>query len=195
MDASTNLLGLPLSDWDHLTKALALLAALLFFAYKAISGYMVTNMSLKLACTRQPSDQSHDDLTLSITLLKGDRGSVAIHDATVRLYRADGGDNDKPEPIPLTSIKRLSFNTVSSGSANGKKVAWDAPSRSKPYLNLTPGDEMTLSAYCQVASAGVWRVEVVVLGSRLFSPFVAQWRGSLIALPLTPKQRHDAVAG
>jgi hypothetical protein len=190
MDASKCLLGLSLSDWDHLAKSLALLAALVFFAYKAISGYMVTNMSLKLACTRQPSNKGNlDDLALSITLLKGDRGSVAIHDATVRLYGADGVGLG---PIPLTSIDRLTLDPDSSGNANRKKVAWDTSLDSKPCLNLTPGDEMTLSSYCQVSSAGVWRAEVVVLGRRVFSPFVAQWRGSLIALPLTPKERHDA---
>ena len=52
MDPSQTLLGLPLRDWDHLAKALALLAALVFFAYKVASGFMVTNMSLKLACAR-----------------------------------------------------------------------------------------------------------------------------------------------
>jgi hypothetical protein len=190
MDDSQILLGLSLSDWEHLSKALALLGALLFFGYKVVSGFMVTNMSLKPGCARQPTaDEKFDDLTISVTLSKGDRGSVAIHDAAARLYDAAGVGSD---PVPLNSIARLSFVSQAIGNITQKKIAWDVRSKSSPFLKLTPGDEMTLSAHCKVSSIDTCRVEVIVLGQRINSSFTAQWRGSVVVVPLTPKQRRDA---
>lgn len=188
---------LNLDDWDHLAKVLALLGALLFFSYKAFAGYHVTNMCLRLALTRQPSvDAEQDDVAISVMLTKGDRGSVAIHDAQALLV---GPNNLNLGPFQLHSIDRWTFRTTTVGTVQVKKIICGHAAKQIPYLNLTPGDEMTLSSYCQVPSTDPWRVEVVVIGRRhgprfrfLSEQGVAQWRGSSVTLPLTPKQRFEA---
>ena len=187
---------LNLDDCEHLAKVLALLGALFFFSYKGFAGYHVTNMGLRLAFIRQPSvDAERDDVAISVTLTKGDRGSVAIHDARAVLI---GPSALKLGPFELHSIDRWSFKTTTVGTVQIKKIVCGQGAKQIPYLNLTPGDEMTLSCYCQVPSTDAWRIEVVVIGRRhgprfrfLSEQGVAQWRGSSVTLPLTPKQRFE----
>jgi hypothetical protein len=184
----STLFGLSLADWDHLAKVLALFAALAFFVYKVASGFMITNMSLKLVSLRRPATRDFDDVVTTVTLVKGDRGTVAIHDASARAFMSS---NQSPEPVTLHSTVRQSYSTSHKLGIQQLLINWKQQSSSSPFLNLTPGDEMTLTAHHRVPIAEACRIDVVVLGKRIRSPFVAQWRGSSISLPLTPRERRD----
>jgi hypothetical protein len=189
MEHSQIVLGLSLVDWEHVAKVAAVIGALTFFSYKVVSGYLITNMSIRLSCLRQPtSDVALDDLVFSVTLIKGDRGTVAIHDASARLF------DDAGTPIAtvaLYSAARQSYKSERFGAVDRKCINWVAQSTKSPFLNLSPGEEMTLASRHRISSAIVCRVDAIVLGRRTTSSYVAQWRGCAIALPLTPKQRRD----
>jgi hypothetical protein len=147
-------------------------------------------MSIRLSCLRQPtSDAAFDDLVLSATLIKGDRGTVAIHDASARLFDDVG---TPVATVALHSAARQSYKSERLGAVDRKCINWDSRSIKSPFLNLSPGEEMTLASSHRISSAAVCRVDAIVLGRRTTSWYLAQWRACAIALPLTPKQRRDA---
>ena len=67
------------------TKIIAVVAAAIFFFYKALTGYLVTNMSIELSLSRRRADDNYDYLAVVVTLTKGDRGTVRIQDAKARI--------------------------------------------------------------------------------------------------------------
>jgi hypothetical protein len=147
-------------------------------------------MTLRLDCVRRPTaDEASDDLRISVTVIKGDRGTVAIHDAAVQLSPASGPPF---ATVALHSLERQSYRSEDSAGKSRKRIRWDKHSSESPFLNLSPGEEMTFGAYHRIPSTDVCRVEAIVLGKRTTSPAVAQWRGSAFVLPLTPKERRDA---
>src|SRR5262245_3641307 len=126
-------LSLTATEWKDLTEAFAWVAASLFFGYKAAAGYLVINLSVSARARRQSARNRHkDDLVIMVRLAKGDRGSLVLEDAAVRVRPGP------QEPIPLQGQGRLSHKTETSGPRRRRHILW-TPSRSAPFLRLTPG--------------------------------------------------------
>ncbi|MEA2204377.1 MAG: hypothetical protein QOE77_1153 [Blastocatellia bacterium] len=183
MQAATKLLGLPLSEWESIAKTLGFFAAAVFFIYKAISGYLITNMAVKLDFNRQRSANDMDYLVVTASLSKGDRGSVNIHDAQGRL-RYDGSE---PPPVPLIGVERLSYKTVTLNDEEQKQIDWDKRSESSPFIRLSPGEEAEFACCWEVPSKAACKVEVVFIGKRLTGKRLGQWRSSGVSLPILEK--------
>src|SRR5215471_551175 len=112
-----HLAHLTLGEWESISKIIGFLAAAVFFTYKALSGYFVTNMSVKLTCHRQQKTPTDDYLVVSVYLSKGAAGSVNIHDAQARVRHSG-----KCEAKPLLGLCRLSYTTGQTGSAEQKLI-------------------------------------------------------------------------
>src|SRR2546427_3280903 len=90
-------------------EAVAWLSAGLFFGYKALSGYLITNISMKVDCERRakPESQVDDYLLITITLTKGDKGTVQLHDAQARI----GTPTGYLAPLFFVGVNRRSFGS------------------------------------------------------------------------------------
>lgn len=174
-----------LGDARHVAEIIALLSGAAFFAYKAISGYLITNVSIKLRCVRQHIPGATDDhLKVTITLEKGDRGTVQIHDVQARVCTAIG----KLPPIFETDfdslgVDRRSFKHKSFGNTERAVINWDRLSQTSPFLNLSPGEKTDFSFLAKVPSGIPCMIYCCVLGRRRGSPRIAQWRASSVSLP------------
>ena len=175
-----------LSVVKTIVEILAYFSAFLFFAFKAWSGYFITNMSVRISCSRQRdiSDRTTDLLTVTLILLKGDLGSVQIHDIQVR-------NNDCPIPEMEGLGKELwrlkdRRDEQKPGEPTRVLCNWEH-NKSRPFVNLGPGEETQLSWYCKVKSGDVCKIEVVIAGrpARTWPTTTCQWRISAVSLPPT----------
>lgn len=170
-----------LIDTRDLLEVFALFAATLFFFYRFITGYFITNLSLSVTSFRQGSHSGGKDFLVVVAKLsKGERGSLSIHDAQVEVSW-NGGKMQKP----LIGIDRRSFTTDRSGSTERKVIDFGRGSKKAPFLRLTPGEETHFSCYLEVPSESVCSVDVIVLGQNPASSLVGQWRASTISMPMT----------
>ncbi len=129
----------------------AYLAAVAFFLYRALSGYFIVDMSIKVSAERKrklEADET-DYLGVKVEVKKGERGGVHLHDAKVRL-RSAVSNAILSGPIDLNTIERANRtgpmpdlpNLPPRGRIDWTRVPPDAPS-----LNLPPGDETQLCAF------------------------------------------------
>lgn len=186
MQVAARILSLPFTEWESIAKTLGFFAAAGFFIYKAISGHLITNMSIKLDFNRQRSAKTDTDyLVVSASLSKGDRGSVNLHDAQVRVRY----DSSKPPAVALIGVERLTYRTVKLKNEEQKQIDWDKRSENSPFITLSPGEEAEFACCLEVPIKAVCEVEVVFIGKRLRSTRLGQWRSSGVSLPIFEKAR------
>jgi hypothetical protein len=165
----------------NLAEAFALACAGGFFLYKAFSGYLISDLSLSLACNREhsvPEASGTDYLAVTANLKKGEHGAVTLHDVRARVSPTIKGES---ESKGLAATKRLTSITTPS---NVMEVG-TAQATTQPLLNLPPGDETMFSALFKVPSAEPCTIEVTVLGAwRWHSGTRYQWRASIVSLPV-----------
>jgi hypothetical protein len=178
----------PARWWDHakdtadiargLAETFAFVSAGLFFLYKAISGYLVSNLTLSLSCERKFSGDNNLDYLLVTTLVKkGDRGAVILHDAEARVSPSSTANSEVKK---LSGIIRLSFRR-----SNGILQIKEEQSKKAPLLNLSPGEETVFSTFFKVPSNAPCTIEVTLLGGWPWHFKTAyQWRASQVSLPI-----------
>ncbi len=167
-------------NYKNLAEIFAFVAAGLFFIYKFLTGYFVSNLSISISFLRQPKVKlDTDDLIINATLSKGDRGSINLHDAQVRV-KWEGGECIEP----LIGMDRLSFRTrIIGNNYKTKFIDWNKRSKKLPILRLTPGEETNFSCYINIPTNATCTIELVVIGKKPVSCLVGQWRASIISLP------------
>jgi hypothetical protein len=162
-----------------IAETAAYVAGFLFFVYKALTGYLIVNVSVSGTTDRARATEKEDNLTISATLKKGKNGSVDLHDARARVsYETTEGTRAKE--VSFIGIERLSFN---SGSAERKLINFTKPSVSNSFLRLAPEEEATFSGVTRVPCSATCVIEVAFIGKRSWSWKVGQWRTSLVSLP------------
>jgi hypothetical protein len=164
---------------EHIATALGIAAAGVFFLYKAFAGYQVVNLDLQLTLERRLSNQLDTDwLKVDVLVSKGDRGTLELHDAKVRVYRPGMAVSEEP----LVGVARLSALNFTAARRVRRIVKWE-PSADSPFLNLTPGEKTSLGCFLNVHSGAAYVVEAVVIGRRMRSSYLGQWRASTTSLP------------
>ena len=157
----------------------AYVAALVFFIYKVLTGYLITGLSLKVECVRVHSDDpACDQLSITATAKKGKTGTLRLHDAQARVTVV----GHAPQILDLAGIERLTFKpdiTKWPGKTR-RKISWKRAKH--PFLNLAPGDEGQFSTACEVPRNLPATVEVVILCRRLLGLRRSQWRSSTVSL-------------
>jgi hypothetical protein len=105
-DLSTSQSWYTLEHTKTLAEIGAYVAALVFFIYKVLAGYLITGLSLKVTCNRVHSDNpANDHLSISATAKKGKTGTLRLHDAQARITVAGAA----PQILELDGIERLTF--------------------------------------------------------------------------------------
>jgi hypothetical protein len=169
----------------NLAEALALAAGGVFFIYRFVLGYFFVNLSLSLDSDRwRISRTGLDQVCVKCKLSKGDRGSLVLHDARVRVSWKSGF-----KIVPLSEVDRRSYRTERLGKEERKVVNFDRGSEKSPLLSLTPGEATEFACCVEVPQDVVCLIELVVLGKTKASPWVSQWRASTVLEPDFAKNR------
>ncbi|MBV8672434.1 MAG: hypothetical protein JOZ33_03285 [Acidobacteriaceae bacterium] len=170
----------------------AYLAALAFFLYKALSGYFIVDMSIKVSTERKrkPEADETDYLGVKVEVKKGERGGVRLHDAKVRL-RSAVHNAILSGPVDLNTIERANRTDPMPDPPNPPhraSIDWATIPSDAPTLNLPPGDETQLCAFFEIDTKEPYIIEVVILAQLIsFGVFnrqrFGQWRASCVSLP------------
>lgn len=146
--------ALDAKDWS---EAFAWVSAGGLFLYKTVSGYLISNLTLSVSCERKNAGIGVDFLVVRATLKKGDRGAVALHDATAQVSPAAPGETNSKT---LAGISRLSSGP---SDTRGILKIVNSTSQKKPLLNLPPGEETMFSEYLKIPASEPCIVTVTVL--------------------------------
>ena len=170
------------------SEILAFLGASAFFGYKAVTGYLIVNVSVAGRLQRVHADPVWDDLAIAATLKKGATGSLELHDARVRVsWKTDFRES------AFVGIERLSCETEKS-SPWRRRILFGITSQTNPVLRLTPEEGATFSAVVRVPRSEVCTVEIAVTGRLTKGWKQGQWRTSLISLPVE-RSEPESTAG
>ena len=180
---------------DLALKLLALVAGACWFVYRAYSGYFTINLALELQIDRS-RQVDLENISVHVTLKKGDQGKLDLHDIQARLRTADddgvailprrvtfGNDvsaTDHYIAETISGIRRLTLRD------NFGTLSYENYSEKTPCLRLAPGDEMTFSCLFQVPLNTICIVDAAVLGRMAAGHRTGQWRASLVSVPPTP---------
>ncbi len=174
---------------ESVAKILAFLAAAVFAAVKLASGFYVTNLAIDLTCTRSQKDENEDYVSINVTLSKGDRGTLVISDAYLRITEAKvHPDNGEVPPRTLGGLGRLDLSALRQGS-------W----RHTPYeraLYLAPGDKLTLASIATFDRRQPCLIEVAVAGKTFLYLRAGEWRAATVSAPapeLPKKEEREPV--
>jgi hypothetical protein len=181
---------------EKAVQILAITAALLFFAYKLLAGWLFINLNVKIEPERMNRDANTDHLVLKLTLEKGNIDSLWLKDIQFRCSEITETNNGLRQ-IPMGKIKPIGMHKTdfSSNGNNDISALWEG--EKQEYYVLSPNENGTFSTYTTVAKGKVILVEVIVLGTRPFYGIqdklhrTIQWRSSLIVLPIEDVTRSD----
>lgn len=171
------------SDPEKVIKIAAAGFAIIFFAYKLLTGWLFINLNIELEGERTNLDEEHDHIVLHITLDKGNIDSFWLKDIDIRVSEVDQ-QQEKAQPHKICTAKPFGMaKTVTNGDAPD----WDGAKFE--YYVLSPNEKTSFAAYVTVGSSKVILLEVMILGTRPFYGIEyrkgkpIQWRASTILLP------------
>jgi len=173
-------------------QAFVWLAGGAFFGYKAFSGYQIMNLSVSVDASRSADkDGGKDFLKVAVTLSKGDRGTVQLHNIKGRIRVREGSAEEggaDPEELCFDAF-RLDHEWRPLRRTGRQLGTWESVNPRNSLLNLAPGESTIVSDYARVPSRVPCLIEVVVLGRRRSGIQMGQWRASCVSLPkdLGPK--------
>src|SRR5262245_32087519 len=162
-------------DWGQMA---AWIAAALFFGYKIVSGYFITNLALKIEARRMPKPDKADEDYLAITasLVGGSNGVIRIHDIQGRVIPSRDSlfhpwPSTGARPVPKATLipqppggvgKLVGFERLSTYESKTPlsrwTVMWDRPANH--LLNVSTGDACQFAAWTEVPSDCPCTVEV-----------------------------------
>jgi hypothetical protein len=174
---------------EEVIKILTFSAALIFFAYKLLVGWMFINLNVKIEPERKNLDANNDHLVLKLTLEKGSIDSLWLEDVQIRFSEITETGNELKQ-TPIGKIKPIGMHKTnfSIDGNNDISALWEGE-RSDYYV-LSPNEDATFSTYTTVGKGKVILIEVIVLGTRPFYSIQykhrkpIQWRSSVIVLPV-----------
>jgi hypothetical protein len=164
--------GLGLEKAERVSKILAFGSVTAFAMYKLFSGFHLMNLSVTLESERVRQAQGSDYLAFSVKLSKGDRGTLILQEVYARISY----DGEEFSATPVYSTERLNTGKLRQGT-------WEQSLR-RPYLYLTPGEEITLGGWAQISEGRPCILEVVVAGKTPIYWRSGQWRSAKVCLPI-----------
>lgn len=160
-----------------LATLLAAAAALFYFGYKVVAGWLLLNLTINIKHERQAVAGEDDHLVVDVALAKGKIDSARLLAAEILLTALNRSDIE-PTTRVLGSIERLKF------PAEG--VKWGEADTTNPTLTLSTEETVNLSEHFRIKPGVVYRIDVVVKGDRFRDrvlPSLSQWRAAATTLP------------
>lgn len=170
---------------DKIFQVLVIVFAFEFFVYKLLTGWLISNLNVKIEAERMWSEELKDHLAVKLILTKGGIDSVWLK--KIHLKVSEVISDDRSKNICINEIEPLNYEKRSLKDPND---LWNGPVKSRYTISL--GEEACFSAYQPVDSGKVIAIEVLVLGTRFFygiesfssTEMSIQWRSSVIVLPV-----------
>ena len=149
-----------------------------YFLYRASRGAFTHNLSLSVKCRRKPSrNADRDYLAVTVNISKGERYTVELHDAAVKVSWQNGEQiltrvsplsevdrkHTKPEKL---SARDWKGNVIPGRFLERRLIVFEETAWVDPFLRLAPGDQTQFSCCFEVPSTAVCTVEVAVVGKR-----------------------------
>lgn len=166
-----------LEQAEQVLKVVALLGALLFFAFKLGNGYYVPSMSVMPQVRRVRDSAEADLLVIDVRLRVGSVSTVELHaiEARVTIYTEAG--NRQLEPITFPGTGRVGTFVTEAG---GLAAVWNQGKR----LRLRQSEEPTFSALQRIPAGSVCLVEVAAIARRAWVGRVpCVWKTTVHSLP------------
>lgn len=161
-------------DYKNIAEAVALVMAALFFLFKLVSGYLVSNLTLSVTCRRakHPRNPGQELLAVDLTLTKGDRESALLKKITITV-------------------------TPQGKAAEAKQLQGLGIKGKSRMIRLAAGEGTQFSEVWFIPRDSVCSVEVAVDARVGFVPVMlpleAHWKASTVSLP--GDQQMTTVAG
>ena len=174
---------------DKIFQVLAIVLAFEFFVYKLLTGWLISNLNVKIGPERIWSEELKDHLAIKLTLTKGGIDSLWLKKIHIKLSEVNIDDPSKN--IVIKEVEPLNYEKRSLEDPND---LWNGKVKAKYTISL--GEEACFSAYQSVTNGKVIAIEVLVLGTRLFygiesfsrTEMSIQWRSSVIVLPVKKEE-------
>lgn len=172
--------------FEEIFKVLGIVLAFEFFVYKLLTGWLISNLNVKIEPERESSGEASDHLAIKLTLSKGGIDSVWLKGIHIKVTELNVDDPSKN--MVLKEVKPLNYEKRSLDNPddifNGSEI--------KSKYTISINEEVSFSSYQSVESGKVIAIEVLVLGTRLFygiesfskTEQAIQWRASAIVLPI-----------
>lgn len=193
-------------EWAEIAKnfaeALGIIVGGGYFLYRSSRGAFTHNLSLCVECTRTNIPRTDSDcLTITAKLSKGERFTVELHDAQVRVRWPKGDQTlwptlrpDEIESNTVSQTRHLSelerkHTKKEKIQAKGWKgqifpgrflerrridLTHPEPAWVDPFLRLTPGEQTQFSCWLAVPHTAVCTVELIVLGKRAWPAWLSR---------------------
>ncbi len=174
-----------MSSWGHdewaalgavLSGVAALAAAVaagVYFLKKQTRGFGIPNLSVLVSSRRTASgDKDRDWLAIDLALKKPDRGSISLHGIRARVMSRSGSEE----------VTFWGSYLVHDFSGPTSRADWD---RQSDPLNVTPGEDVMLSAIVTAPTGEPCKIDVLVLGVQYGEAIIGEWHASTVSLPLT----------
>lgn len=197
---------------ETVKECLEILAILLgggwLWYYKRKAGYEVVNLSLDLQCHRTPQDADTDLLVLSLTLTKGERATLDVHDVQARFTTRErvtiipfiGFERStyKCEQLPVSGrcsivrwginwsgILRIFTKQPRRRTIERRVIDWTKRAETSPFLRLTPGESTRISILYpdKLLKNEMCFIEVAVLGKQANGKKGGQWKATYVSVP------------
>jgi hypothetical protein len=170
------------SDFPDIIKVAAAGLAVIFFAYKLVTGWLFINLNIELEAERTMLDQELDHIVLHIILDKGEIDSLWLKDIDIIVSELDRSGTVQTENSRM--IKPYGMTKVETNELSSNQGAME----SKSYV-LSPKEKTCFAAYLTAGKRQTILLEVKVFGTRPFYGIeykngkLIQWGASTILLP------------
>lgn len=157
---------------EMVLRILALIGAGLFFLWRLFTGWLIANVSLSVAGTREAADNRSDFLAVAVAIEKGSTDAIWLQHASVRV-RVGG---QVVATLPLEGFQHL--------SESGGQLDWRTPRPRPKGWAISPGETLWLATHLCVPADRPAVIEAAIFGRRTFWPRGFQWRATSVSLPI-----------
>lgn len=163
----------------NILQGAALLAAGLFFLYKASAGFFVSSLKLSLEVERTDAAVAgdHDLLALRVRIKGTEENAIDLKHIWIGLFEC-GTDCTTTRHVSTQEVPVQRLQMPDSGP-----LEWARIDKSRPFITLSTADESEFGALHSVSKKKAYLVQVVVDGQRRASLYTSQWRASIVSVP------------
>ena len=173
--------------WGTIVQATVATAAVLLFAWKLRTGWLIINLSVAVSSERQRYDATSDILAITVNLEKGSTDTVWLRCLQYRVRELAIGTPVGPMaavPRDHAIVPPFEVADVNRWTLNNGVLDWDEAA-SGNTLTLSPNEKTHFGASARVENGRVYLIEVAVTGFRPHWEYPGfQWRASAVSLPV-----------
>jgi hypothetical protein len=186
------------TNFKDFVTALGIVAAGVYFAFRAWFGFFNVNVSISVTAERRRGPQDgRDYLMANVAIEKGSNAALSLLHGAVRLVPQCAPDAETRERVLVLDLCRLETRLKNLAASEVAVIGW-MPAKEKA-LFVSPGEKMHFACVDVVRADVPYLVEAVIVGkkrwrkpdalSAVVTGFTAQWRATAVSLPERDRER------